>query len=98
MINTVILFPKSISPEELNNLISKTIQAFKDAERLNSLKVSEGDIMSPGGPPAYSKVVEASFETLEDMMEWVQTPAAQAQKGVMIEKGAVMLYFEVKEL
>ena len=53
--------------------------------------------MSPGGPPSYSKVIEASFETLEDMMTWVQTPAAQAQKEVMVEKGVVMLYFEVKE-
>jgi len=70
------------------------------AQRLVSLKISDGDIMSPGGPPSYSKVVEASFETLEDMMAWVQTqtPAAQAQKGVMIEKGVVMVYFEVKEL
>lgn len=98
MINTVTLFPKSISPDELDDLLPNIIHSFKDAERLKSLKVSEGDIMSPGGPPSYSKVIEASFETLEDMMTWVQTPAAQAQKEVMVEKGVVMLYFEVKEL
>ena len=98
MINTVTLFPRSISPEEVDDLLTNIIHSFKDADRLNSLKVSDGDIMSPGGPPSYSKVVEASFDTLEDMMMWVQTPAAQAQKGVMIEKGVVMLYFEVKEL
>ena len=98
MINVLALFPNTIDPEVLDELISKMIPAFKQGQGLCSLKISDGHVMSPGGPPPYSKVIEASFESLEDFMAWAQTPAAQADKKFMIESGIIRLYYEVNEL
>jgi len=43
-------------------------------------------------------VVEASWQSLEDFMAWVQSPAAQDDKDFLIQSGAVLLFYEVKEL
>ena len=98
MINMLIVFPKSIDPEVLDDLLSKLVPSIKQALGFLSLKVSEGSLMSPGGPPSYSKVVEASFESLEDFMAWTQTPTAPAAKDFMVNSGTIMLYYEVNEL
>ena len=74
------------------------IGAIQQADGLRSLSISEGHIMSPGGPPPYAKVVEASFDSLEDFMDWVQTPAAQADKEQMLRNGVVSIFYEVKKL
>lgn len=75
-------------------------KSLKEADGLLSLKLSDGDVMSPGGPPAYSTVLEATFDSLENFMgwvdsPWVQSPEAQADKNFMMEHGAVLIFFEV---
>ena len=75
-------------------------KSLKEADGLLSLTLSDGDLMSPGGPPAYSKVLEATFDSLENFMAWidspwVQSPEAQADKNFMVENGAVYIFFGV---
>lgn len=98
MIIAVSLFPKSINTQRLEKALSKQIKSLESAEGLISLQVSKGDLMSPAGPPEYQKVVQVGWESLEDMMAWVQTPAAQDDKQFFIENGAVLLFYEVKDL
>jgi hypothetical protein len=56
--------------------------------------------MSPGGPPAYSKVVESTWETLGDLMAWVenQPPEMQADKEFLHKNGGIILFYETKEM
>ena len=99
MINVLTLFPKSTDAKALDDFISsQMIPTLKQAHGLRSLKLSVGDLMSPVGPPAYSKVVEASFDSMDDWWANVQTPAAQAEKDFLISIGSVMLFYEVNEL
>lgn len=100
MINQLTLIPKTIEPERLSQIESKLIASLKQARGLLSLKISDGPLMSPAGPPAFVKVIEASWESLEDMMAWTQTPAAQGDgdKDFLIENGAVLLFYEIKAL
>jgi len=99
MINVLTLFPKSTDPKTLDDFISnQMIPTLKQVNGLRSLKLSVGDLMSPVGPPAYSKVVEASFDSMDDWWANVQTPAAQAEKEFMMSIGCVMLFYEVNEL
>jgi|GEM_PF-3596540 len=98
MINSLTLLPKSIDVERVDDLLSKLISSVKQANGLLKLKVNEGPLMSPGGPSSYAKVVEASWQSLEDFMAWVQSPAAQDDKDFLIQSGAVLLFYEVKEL
>ena len=98
MISVLALFPNSIEDNVLDDLASKTISALQGADGMHSVKGSEGNIMSPGGPPPYSKVVEATFVSLESFMAWVQTPTAQVDKEQMMRNGVVMIFYETNEL
>ena len=100
MISSIALFPKSIDPDKLEELFSKQVASMKAANGLQSLKVSDGHLMSPGGPPAYSKVLESSWDSLESFMAWVggQKPEDNADKDFMLKNGTILLFYEVKEL
>jgi hypothetical protein len=100
MISSIALYPKSIESEKLKELLSRFSNSMKSANGLKSMKVSDGDLMSPGGPPAYSKVVETTWETLGDLMAWVenQTPEMQADKDFLLENGGILLFYETQDM
>ena len=97
MVNTLALFPISMETEKMEELLSSQISSMKKAEGVMSIRVSEGHLMSPGGPPSFSKVLESSWSSLEALMSWVQsqTPADNVAKDYMLESGVVLLYYEV---
>ena len=98
MLKVLALFPNTLDPALVEDILSKIVTAFKGVDGLLSLKTSEGNVMSPGGPPLYSKVFEASFVSLEAFMAWVETPAAKAQNDMFVEHGIVRLFYEENEL
>jgi hypothetical protein len=99
MINSLTLFPKSIDAERLDDLLSRLISSMKQANGLLKLSVNEGPLMSPGGPSSYSKVLEASWESLEEFMAWTQASAAQQDdKDFLIDNGAILIFYEVNDL
>src|SRR4029450_11300302 len=98
MINVLFLFPKSADAKEVDDfLANRLIPAHKQAPDVRSLKVSDGDLMSPGGPPPYAKVVEVSFDSLNDTMAFVQSQPQDAKER-MQALGALILLYEVNEL
>ena len=100
MISSITLFPKSIDSKKIEDIISQLSNSMKSASGLKTLRVSDGDLMSPGGPPSYSKVVETTWESLEDFMAWAkdQSPERQAEKKFLIKNDAILLYYEVKDI
>jgi hypothetical protein len=100
MIKSLALMPNSIDAEKTDELLSKLTTSMKAAKGLQSLAASDGHLMSPGGPPDYSTVLESSWESLEYFMAWVesQKPEDHNDKDFMIKNGAVLLFYEVKEL
>ena len=72
---------------------------MKKAKGLQAIKVSKDNLMSPGGPPSFAKVLESTWESLEDFMVWVQnqTPEDHADKNFLIDNGAILLFYEVSE-
>ena len=99
MINVLFLFPKSTDLKTLDDFISNSfIPVVKQARGLRSLKLSAGDLMSPGGPPPYSRVVEASFDSLDELMAHVQSPEAQPSREYLKSLGTLILFYEVSEL
>ena len=98
MINVLFLFPKSADSQELDDWISNQfLPASKQNPALRSLKISVGDLMSPFGPPPYSRVVEASFDSLEDVMPVIQSQQTQDANANMKALGALILMYEVDE-
>jgi len=97
MLHVLVLIPKSIEDPELGNIISTATSALKQVNGLLAITINDGNIMSPGGPPPYVKVIEASYESLEVFMDWAQTPAAQVNEDLYNESGVVRLFYEVNE-
>lgn len=98
MINVIFLFPKSADPNELDEFISNTlIRDFKKTQGLLSLKISEGQIMSRKGPPPYSRIVEATFDTLENLMASAPEDGAP-EKEQMDKLGGLMMSYDVNVL
>lgn len=97
MIKALFLFPKSTETKAVEELLSThLIPTLKQANGLRSLTSSTGPLMSPMGPPPYSKVVEASYGSLEDWIALVQSPAVQGGRDDL-PAGTLILYYEVDE-
>ena len=67
MLDVLLLWPKSDDAGVQDELFSKLLSLMKGAPGLRRLRVNDGDLMARGGPPPYSRVVEASFESLADL-------------------------------
>lgn len=101
MISSVTLYPKSMDANQIEqHITTQLIPSLKKAPGFIVAKASDGHLMSPAGPPDYSKVVEFSFETLEDFYAWTQsgTEDQEGLKDQMIKAGVVMLFYEEKTL
>ena len=99
MVNSIALFPNSMEIGEIERQLSRQICSMKKAEGLIYIRVSEGNIMSPGGPPIFSKALDPSWSSLEALISWVQRQITEdnADKEYMLENGVVLLYYEVTE-
>jgi len=89
------LFPKSIDSTVLDRFLSDA-DFIKQAHGFRSLKQSEGDIMSPLGPPPFSKVIEISFDSQEDVMAFAQAHPLEG-KDHLKSLGVVMLIYDVSD-
>jgi hypothetical protein len=79
-------------------LAANLLPGLRAAAGLHSLQMSSGDLMSAGGPPPVSKVVQASFPSLEALFGYVQSPAGLATQEFLEEAGTIIIFFEVEEL
>ncbi|MEJ2759082.1 MAG: hypothetical protein P8046_11430, partial [Anaerolineales bacterium] len=95
MITALTLFPKSMELNQVEEfLFNVMIPSLKNAPGFLAGKASEGHLMSPAGPPDYTKVVEFSFDTLENFYAWSQSSEDQQQvKDQMIQDGVVMIFY-----
>jgi hypothetical protein len=96
MVRLQVLFPKSTDSQTLNRFLSAA-DVIKQAHGLRSLRQSEGDIMSPLGPPPFSKVTEISLGSHEDVMAFAQSNPLEG-KDHLKSLGVVMLIYDVSDL
>jgi hypothetical protein len=98
VIHVLFLFPRSVESGTLDDFISGTfVPGLKQARGAGSVNVSAGDVMSPGGQPPYSRVVEVAFDSLNDVIAAVEAPEAQAGRQTVRDLGALILTYEVNE-
>jgi hypothetical protein len=71
MLDVLLLWSKSEAPGVEDEMVSGLLRVMKEAPGLGRLRISEGDLMARGGPPPYSRVIEASFDSLADWMALV---------------------------
>jgi hypothetical protein len=93
------LFPRSAQSNSLDDFIDTTFApGLRQAGGAQSVTVSAGELMSPAGPPPYSRVVEATFESLVDVLAAVEAPSAQSARQHLRDLGTLILTFEEAEI
>ena len=97
MVHTLILFPKSTDAQALDRFFSST-DLLKQAHGFRAFKQSKGEIMSPMSPPPYSKVIEVSFDSQEDVYAFAQSAEAQAGKEYLKSLGGLMLIYDLSDM
>ena len=97
MLDVLLLFPKSAEPGVLDEIVAMLVPVMKGASGLRSLRVSDGELMARGAPPPYSRVIEASFESLADWMAHVDVLKAHQDFTAIGRVEPLVVFFEVRE-
>ena len=98
MVKSLMLVPNSITQDKSESIISRYVNSVKKAEGMLSVTLSDGSIMSPGGPVSFSHAVDVSWESLPQMVAWAQgANDLDEDKDHLLENGAQLLFYEIKE-
>jgi hypothetical protein len=97
MLDVLLLWSKSDDVDLQDELMSKLLALMKEAPGLQRLRVSEGDLMARGGPPPYSRVVEASFGSLADWMAHVDVLKNQPDFATYDRVTPLVIFFEARD-
>ena len=97
MINVQVLIPNLMDDSEAARILAHQELSMREAKGNIDVKVSNGPIMSPGGPSAYSRALTAAWQSLESFIAWAQSPAGDRDKEVLLENGAILVFYEVKK-
>jgi hypothetical protein len=54
--------------------------------------------MSPIGPPPYSKVIEVSFDSQEDVYPYARSAEAESGKDYLKSMSGLMLIYDVSDV
>lgn len=90
MLQEVILFPKTDEVEAIDRFIETYIvPAHRRSPGCRSLTVNREPLMSPFGPPPYSRVIVATLNSIEDMMalggsELIQKSREETPEGMQV--------------
>ncbi len=103
MIDVLNLFPREFDEAEVDELLTeRLIPQFTSAAGLRSLRVNDGTVMSRGGPSPYSRVLEATFDSLTDWMATVDALNAMGDSPAEREKfqrlAPLVVFYEVTDV
>ena len=101
MLDVLLLFPSELDATEVDGLLAQRfIPEFAKARGIQSLHLSDGTVMSRGGPSPYSRVLEASFGSLEDWMAVVDalnSMGQPAEQQTFARLAPLVVFFEASQ-
>lgn len=102
MIHVLNLFPRELDEAEVDELLAqRLIPQLSQSGGLKSLLLSEGTVMSRGGPSPYSRVLEATFESLADWMAAVDGLNAMGGSPADLDRfrrlAPLVMFYEVTD-
>jgi len=96
---TLVMFPKSASPAEVDALIEGIASSFKASVGSQPITRSMGALMGPGARAGEAGwIFEADFATLEDAMTALDAEDFQDVKVTTETLGSTIFLFEVREV
>jgi hypothetical protein len=97
MVDVLLMWSKDQSGVQ-DEWVSKLLLIMKAAPGLSRLRVSDGDLMARGGPPPWSRVIEASFDSLADWMAHVDVLNSRPDLAAYKEAAPpLVLFFEARD-
>ena len=97
MLDVLLMWSKDQSGVQ-DEWIAKLLTIMKEASGLRQLRVSEGDLMARGGPPPYSRVIEATFESIADWMAHVDVLNSRPDLAAYKEAAPpLVMFFEARD-
>ena len=97
MLDVLLMWSKDQSGVQ-DEWIAKLLTIMKEASGLRQLRVSEGDLMARGGPPPYSRVIEATFESIADWMAHVDVLNSRQDLAAYKEAAPpLVIFFEARD-
>ena len=99
MIRTLVMFPKSASPVDVDALIEGIVSSFKASAGSQSITRSAGALMGPGAKVGeVGWILEADFATLDDAMAALHADNFQDVKAATESLGTTIFLFEFQDL
>jgi len=99
MFNVLFLFPKTADSQAVDSFIATTVHGMRSQPGQGPVFVSEGALMGPlGRDIPYSRILQTSIDSPENMMSAINSAGAQLSKPVMQELGVMLLLYETREL
>ena len=99
MFRTLVMFPKSASPVDVDTLIEGIASSFKASAGSLSITRSACALMGPGAKVGEAGwILEADFATLDDAMAALQTEAFQDVKATTESLGTTIFLFEFQDV
>lgn len=94
MYRTFSMYPKSADPSEVDDLIERTLAAFKASPGFVAATTSVDSLMGPSAKSGdYGRIVEVDFESLEDALGAINSEAlAEARAQVEAMQPMLLLY------
>ena len=93
MLQEIILFPKTDEVDAIDRFIETYIlPAHRQSPGCHSLTINREPLMSPFGPPPYSRVIVATLGSIEDMMAIGGSELIQSSKEATPEGMQVVFY------
>jgi hypothetical protein len=97
MLDVLLLWSKSDEAGIQEEMFAKLLTILKGASGLQRLRVSEGDLMARGGPPPYSRVIEASFGSLADWMASVEALKSRPDFAAYDRVAPLIMFFDARD-
>jgi len=96
MYRTLVMFPKSASPVEVDALIEAIASSFTGSAGFQAITRSTGALMGPGAKTgAVGWILEADFASLDDAMAALHAEGFQDVKAATESVGTTIFLFEL---
>ena len=94
------MFPSSVSTKEADDIVANhLIPVNKKSPGFRSMSSSAGALMSPSGPAPYERIVEASFDSMADVVAAAESAVAKKEAAArMMALDVRILMYEVRHL
>ncbi len=99
MFRTLVMFPATADPDQVDDVVERTAVAFRSSAGFRSVTVSVGALMGPGAKGGqYARLLEADFDDVGDLLAALDAESFQETRAATEALSPTLLLYELREL